>query len=109
MADRNKDLPEIVSEILIELHHLRGDVKEIRADLKQQREELKQQREDHKQQIEGMISTFNTGFTAIIDKLISIDSEMKGIRQDVSGALKGSTELESRVKKLEEKVYGKTG
>jgi len=84
MADRNKVLPEIVSEILIELHHLRGDFKEIRAD-------LRQQREDHKQQIEGLISTFNTGFTAVIDQLLSVDTEMKGIRQDVSGALKGST------------------
>ena len=109
MADRNKDLPEVVAEILIELHHLRGDIKEIRTDLKEVQSELIQQREDHKQHMEGMISTFNTGFTAVIDKLISIDSEMKGIRQDVSGALKGSAELESRVRKLEEKVYGKTG
>jgi len=51
-----------------------------------------------------MISTFNTGFMAVIDKLLSIDTEMKGIRQDLSGTLKGSTELESRVKKLEEKI-----
>ena len=33
MANRNKDLPEIVAELLIELHHLRGDIKEIRTEL----------------------------------------------------------------------------
>jgi hypothetical protein len=49
--------------------------------------------------MEGMISTFNTGFTALSDKLLSIDTEMKGIRRDVSGALKSSTGLKSCVKK----------
>jgi hypothetical protein len=67
MADTNKDLPEVVAEILIEIHGMHSEIKEIHN-------ELKQQREDHKQHIEGLISTFNTGFTAVIDKLISIDS-----------------------------------
>jgi len=35
MADRNKDLPGIVADILIELLYLRGDIKELHKDHKQ--------------------------------------------------------------------------
>jgi uncharacterized protein involved in exopolysaccharide biosynthesis len=92
MADHNKDLPEIVAEILIELQGIHG--------------EMQEQRQQHKQDIDRIITTFNTGFMSVVEKLTSMDSEIKAIRQQTDRALdyeQKFKEIEHRLIRLEEK------
>lgn len=46
MEDRNKDLPLIVSEILIEMHEMKVDMREMRGDIGEMRGDIGEMRGD---------------------------------------------------------------
>jgi predicted secreted protein len=72
MADKN-DFSEVIAEILIELQN---------------------QREANAKNTERMINSFNTGFTAVIDRLDSMNQIQKE-------AINQITDINRRVNKLE--------
>jgi hypothetical protein len=45
MADQNQDLPLVVSEILIEMHELRGDVQSLKGEMREVKTALQQMAE----------------------------------------------------------------
>ena len=46
MEDRNKDLPLIVSEILIEMHEMKEDIREVKKDIREMRGDINAMRSD---------------------------------------------------------------
>ncbi len=75
MADKN-DFSEIIAEILIELQAQRRELQEQR---REHHEDMEQLRKEHRENTERMISAFNTGFTAVVDRLIQIDTRLEKV------------------------------
>ena len=58
--ERDKDLPLIVAEILIELHEVRTDIKEMRTDIKEMRVDIRRltkSMDDHTDGIRALTTT----------------------------------------------------
>jgi septal ring factor EnvC (AmiA/AmiB activator) len=82
--ERDKDLPLIVSEILIELHEVRTDIQEMRGDIKSMQGDIKEMRADIGQLTHAM-NAHTEGvrdLTASIIELVQTNHRVLGRRLD---------------------------
>ncbi len=85
MPDKN-DFSEVIAEILIELQS--------------QRKEISSLRQENRENNDRLIQTFNTGFTAIVEKITGLTDEVKSIKTE----LKNYASLDERIRQLQERV-----
>lgn len=90
MPDKN-DFSEIISELLRSQDRTNEIL--IRMDTRMERMEAGQER---------IITTFNTFATVMIDKLTSIETEIKDFRKEYSASL---ADHEQRLKRIEEVLF----
>ena len=64
--------------------------------------EVQALRKENNENFDRMIKTFNTGFTAITDKLTGIESEIKDFRKEYTASL---ADHEQRLKRIEEILF----
>jgi chromosome segregation ATPase len=87
MADQNQDLPLVVSEILIEMHELRGDIKEL-------------------QKVTVHLSQSVTKLETSVDRLQVEMHEVKGAIVQLAGSIKTLAE-ERHIRKCSLRLFGK--
>jgi len=74
----NRDLPEVVSELIIEMHEVRSELKSINGRLDQLdrrmegvETEIKLLREDNRQNTDRLIDAFSRSMAPLIDRVLT--------------------------------------
>ena len=82
----NRDLPEVVSELIIEMHEVRSELKSIngRLDRLDRRmesveTEIKLLREDNRQNTDRLIEAFGRSMEPLINRVLSHDERLNGL------------------------------
>ncbi len=82
MDERNKDLPLIVSEILIEMHEMKDDIREMREDIRNMKDALDRTSSVVLKQQEHMNSMFNVVLDESKKNMEFMTSMMTDVRQE---------------------------
>lgn len=78
MEDRNKDLPLIVSEILIEMQQMR---QEQHRDREENHRLLMLMMEENRKNTEQMLQVFNRGFDMLYTRIDQVDERLERVER----------------------------
>ncbi|WP_223653063.1 hypothetical protein [Hymenobacter psoromatis] len=86
-----RDLPEVVAELLIEMHEVRSEMKAINGRLNRLEHriegvetELKLMREENRQNTDCMIDAFSKSMAPLIDRVLSYEKHLNTLENPTS-------------------------
>ena len=72
-----RDLPEVVAELIIEMHEVRSELKEVRTELKEVRTELKGVRDDLQAMPERIGTATIRALKPFLNRLLEHDDQLR--------------------------------
>lgn len=72
-----RDLPEVVAELIIEMHEVRAELKEVRSELKEVRSELRGMRQDLQAIPEQIGTATIRALEPFLNRLLEHDDQLK--------------------------------